>query len=64
MIDRADVQEVMVAGRLRKHGGHLLDVDLARLHAETDAARARLFEAAGYTPSAFEERLPQLRAAA
>jgi 5-methylthioadenosine/S-adenosylhomocysteine deaminase len=64
MIDRADVQEVMVAGRLRKHDGHLLDVDLARLHAETDAARARLFEAAGYTPSAFEERFPQLRAAA
>jgi 5-methylthioadenosine/S-adenosylhomocysteine deaminase len=64
MIDRADVQEVMVAGRLRKHAGHLLDVDLARLHAETDAARARLFEAAGYTPNAFEERFPQLRAAA
>jgi len=61
MIDRADVQEVMVAGRLRKHAGHLLDVDLARLHAET---RARLFEAAGYTPNAFEERFPQLRAAA
>ena len=64
MIERADVQEVMVAGRLRKHAGRLLDVDLARLHAETDAARARLFEAAGYTPNAFEERFPQLRAAA
>lgn len=64
MIDRADVQEVMVAGRLRKHAGHLLNVDLSRLHAETDAARARLFEAAGYTPSAFEERFPQLHGAA
>jgi 5-methylthioadenosine/S-adenosylhomocysteine deaminase len=64
MIDRADVQEVMVAGRLRKHAGHLLNVDLAHLHAETDAARARLFEAAGYTPGAFEERFPQLHAAA
>ena len=64
MVDRADVQEVMVAGRLRKHAGRLLDVDLARLHAETDASRARLFEAAGYTPDAFEERFPQLRAAA
>jgi cytosine/adenosine deaminase-related metal-dependent hydrolase len=64
MIDRADVQEVMVAGRLRKHAGRLLDVDLVRLHAQTDAARARLFRAAGYTQDAFEERFPQLHAAA
>jgi 5-methylthioadenosine/S-adenosylhomocysteine deaminase len=64
MIDRADVQEVMVAGRLRKHAGRLLDVDLARLHAQTNAARTRLFRAAGYTQDAFEERFPQLRAAA
>jgi 5-methylthioadenosine/S-adenosylhomocysteine deaminase len=63
MIDRADVREVMVAGRLSKHAGRLLDVDVARLHAETDAARARLFEAADYTPNAFEERFPQLHAA-
>jgi 5-methylthioadenosine/S-adenosylhomocysteine deaminase len=63
MVDRADVQEVMVAGRLRKHAGRLLDVDVARLHAETDTARARLFEVAGYTPDAFEERFPQLHAA-
>jgi 5-methylthioadenosine/S-adenosylhomocysteine deaminase len=64
MIDRADVQEVMVAGRLRKHTGRLLDVDVGRLHAETDAARARLFEAAGYAPDAFEEHFPHLHAAA
>jgi cytosine/adenosine deaminase-related metal-dependent hydrolase len=64
MIDRADVQEVMVAGRLRKHAGRLLDVDLVRLHTQTDAARARLFRAAGYTQDAFEERFPQLHAAA
>jgi len=38
-------------------------VDLARLHAETDTARARLFEVAGYTPDAFEERFPQLHPA-
>jgi cytosine/adenosine deaminase-related metal-dependent hydrolase len=64
MIDRADVQEVMVAGRPRKHAGRLLDVDPVSLHAQTDAARARLFRAAGYTPAAFEERFPQLHAAA
>jgi 5-methylthioadenosine/S-adenosylhomocysteine deaminase len=64
MIDRADVHEVMVAGRLRKRAGRLLDVDLASLHAETDAARARLFDAAGYAPDAFEERFPRLHAAA
>jgi 5-methylthioadenosine/S-adenosylhomocysteine deaminase len=64
MIDRADVQEVMVAGRLRKHAGRLLDVDLVRLHAQAAAARARLFGAAGYTQDAFEERFPQLHATA
>ena len=64
MVDRADVQEVMVAGRLRKHEGQLLDVDLRRLHAETDTARSRLFRTAGYTPDAFEDRFPQLHAAA
>jgi 5-methylthioadenosine/S-adenosylhomocysteine deaminase len=64
MIDRADVAEVMVAGALRKHAGRLLDVDLARLRAKTDVARARLFDAAGYAPDAFEERFPRLHAAA
>jgi 5-methylthioadenosine/S-adenosylhomocysteine deaminase len=64
MIDRADVQEVMVAGSLRKHAGRLLDVDLARLRAETDVARARLFKAAGYRPNAFEQHFPPLHAAA
>jgi 5-methylthioadenosine/S-adenosylhomocysteine deaminase len=64
MIDRANVQQVMVAGRLRKHAGRLLDVDVAGMHAETDAGGARLFEAAAYTPDAFEERFPQLHTAA
>ncbi len=62
MIDRSDVHEVMVAGRLRKHAGRLLDMDVARLHAETDAARTRLFAAAGYTPNAFEQHFPELHA--
>jgi 5-methylthioadenosine/S-adenosylhomocysteine deaminase len=64
MVERADVQEVMVAGRLRKHAGRLLDVDLARLRTETDSARDRLFKAAGYKPDAFEERFPKLNTAA
>ena len=64
MVDRADVREVMVAGRLRKHEGNLLGADLRRLHTETDSARARLFRAAGYMPDAFEDQFPQLHAAA
>ena len=47
-----------MAGRLRKHAGRLLDVDLVRLHAQTDAARARLFEAAGYTPRRLRRAFP------
>ena len=64
MVDRADVREVMVAGRLRKHEGNLLGADLRRLHTETDSARARLFRAAGYMPDAVEDQFPQLHAAA
>ena len=64
MVERADVREVMVAGRLRKHDGQLRDVDLRRLHTDTDAARTRLFKAASYTPDVFEDRFPQLHAAA
>jgi 5-methylthioadenosine/S-adenosylhomocysteine deaminase len=63
-IERADVQVIMVAERLRKHAAGLPDVDVARLHAETDAARVRLFAAASYIPDAFEERFSQLHAAA
>lgn len=52
-VERADVDTVMVAGQLRKRGGVLIDVDLARLNAEVTASREYLLQASGYRPPLF-----------
>src|SRR6202453_4476376 len=52
-VERADVDTVMVAGQIRKHGGALVGVDVARLHAEVDASRDYLLAASGYRTDLF-----------
>ncbi|TCT13418.1 cytosine/adenosine deaminase-related metal-dependent hydrolase [Tepidamorphus gemmatus] len=47
LMERSNVDTVMVAGRIRKWRGTLLDVDLDRLRGELEASRDYLFEAAG-----------------
>jgi 5-methylthioadenosine/S-adenosylhomocysteine deaminase len=47
-VERADVDTVMVAGRIRKRAGKLLDADLAKLTAEVNASRDYLVEQSGY----------------
>ena len=47
LMDRSNVDTVMVAGKLRKWKGKLLDVDLPKLRGELEASRDYLFEAAG-----------------
>jgi cytosine/adenosine deaminase-related metal-dependent hydrolase len=64
MANRSDVRTVMVAGRLRKHEGQLVDVDQVAVRRATDASREYLFNAAGYQPDAFEENFPRLQPAA
>jgi 5-methylthioadenosine/S-adenosylhomocysteine deaminase len=64
MANRSDVQTVMVAGRLRKHEGRLVDVDVASVRRAALASRKYLFDAAGYQPNALEEDFPHLRPAA
>lgn len=49
-VGRADVDAVMVAGRFRKRGGKLIDVDLAKLAQEVAASREHLLDASGYRP--------------
>ncbi len=44
----ANVDTVIVGGRVRKFRGKMLDVDLPRLRRELDASRAAIFERAGY----------------
>jgi cytosine/adenosine deaminase-related metal-dependent hydrolase len=47
LMERSNVETVMVAGRVMKWRGQLLRFDLARLRSELEASRDYLFEAAG-----------------
>jgi cytosine/adenosine deaminase-related metal-dependent hydrolase len=47
LMERNNVDTVLVAGKVRKWKGELLDVDLPKLRAELEASRDYLFEAAG-----------------
>jgi cytosine/adenosine deaminase-related metal-dependent hydrolase len=46
LMDRSNVDTVMVAGKVRKWRGRLLDVDLPKLRGELEASRDYLFQAA------------------
>ncbi|MCA1494208.1 amidohydrolase family protein [Ensifer sp. NBAIM29] len=52
-VERADVDTVMVAGRLRKQGGKLLGVDVEKLKDEVTASRDHLFNVGNYHPPFF-----------
>lgn len=47
LMDRTNVETVIVAGRVRKWKGRLLDADLDRLRRDLEASRDHLFEAMG-----------------
>lgn len=53
LMERSNVDTVIVAGRIRKWRGQLLDVDTARLLTELEHSRDRVFEAAGVERSLF-----------
>ena len=46
-MDRGNVEAVMVAGRVRKWGGQLLDIDWPGLRGQLEASRDGLFRRAG-----------------
>lgn len=46
LMDRSNVDTVLVAGKVRKWRGSLLDVDLAKLRRELEASRDYIFKAA------------------
>lgn len=54
LMERSNVETVIVAGRIRKWQGALLDVDAGRLVAELQTSRDRVFAAAGVERSLFE----------
>lgn len=53
-VERADVDTVVVGGRLRKRGGRLVDVDLAKLAADAAASRDFLLGASGHRVDLFK----------
>lgn len=53
LMDRSNVETVIVAGKVRKWKGKLLDVDLRRLRRDLEASRDYLFNAAGIPQNLF-----------
>jgi cytosine/adenosine deaminase-related metal-dependent hydrolase len=53
LMERSNVETVIVAGKVRKWQGRLLDVDLPRLRATLEASRDHLFKAADVKPDLF-----------
>ena len=52
-MDRSNVETVIVAGKVRKWKGQLLDVDLRRLRRDLEASRDYIFNAAGIPQDLF-----------
>ncbi len=53
LMERSNVETVIVAGKVLKWKGHLLNVDLRRLRRQLEASRDFLFEAAGIAQDLF-----------
>ena len=54
LMDRTNVETVIVAGKVRKWKGRLLDVDLTRLRRQLEASRDYVFNAAGIPQNLFD----------
>ncbi len=53
--ERANIDTVIIGGRVRKRGGIVLGVDQAKLRCAIDESCTHIFEAAGYQPDLFAE---------
>jgi len=53
LMDRTNVETVIVAGKVRKWKGRLLDVDVKNLRRDLEASRDRIFAAAGIEQDLF-----------
>jgi cytosine/adenosine deaminase-related metal-dependent hydrolase len=58
--DRGNVDTVIIGGRVRKQGGKVLDLDMAKLKSMVDESLSHLFTAVGYHSDIFAELLPKL----
>lgn len=64
LMDRSNVDTVLVAGRIRKWKGEMIDVDFAKLRRELEGSRDYVFGAAGVELNLFRTSLPPAPAAA
>ena len=53
LMERSNVETVIVAGKVRKWQGKLVDVDLARLRRQLEESRDYLFSSAGISRDLF-----------
>ena len=53
LMERSNVETVIVAGRVRKWKGRLLNTNLVKLRTDLEASRDYLFKAAGVTQDWF-----------
>ena len=56
LMDRTNVETVIVAGKVRKWKGQLLDVDLPNLRKQLEASRDYLFKTAGIPQNLFSSQ--------
>jgi 5-methylthioadenosine/S-adenosylhomocysteine deaminase len=56
LMDRTNVETVIVAGKVRKWQGQLLDVDLNKLRSDLEASRDYVFSAAGVPQNLFSSQ--------
>ena len=56
LMDRTNVETVIVAGKIRKWKGQLLDVDLDRLRSQLEASRDYIFQAAKVPQNLFSSQ--------
>ncbi len=55
LMERSNVDTVMVAGKIQKWAGQLLDIDLPKLRSELEASRDYVFKAAGVERDLFRQ---------
>jgi 5-methylthioadenosine/S-adenosylhomocysteine deaminase len=53
LMDRTNVESVIVAGKVRKWKGKLLDLDLPKLRGQLEASRDAIFAATQIKPDLF-----------
>ena len=58
--DRSNIDTVIIGGRIRKQGGRIIGLDMAKLKRMVEESRRYLFAALNYREDLFADQLPKL----